>query len=278
MHFPSSLITTAQLQNELDNPNLVVLDCTIDKVGQSLKNTNLELIPNSLFLDIEKTFSDQNNPLPHTLISQEAFTAGIQELGINHDSIIILYDRWGIYSSPRAWWMFKVMGFDEVYILNGGLPGWIEQHYPTTDHYIKAIQKGNSTAQFNPKWYADKDYLLAQYQNKATSIVDARSSGRFTASVPEPRAGLRGGHIPNSHNLPFDLVIAGNSYRTKEELEILFSTFNHDNNEQIFSCGSGITASILAFASHLLGSQNIKVYDGSWSEWGQEDLKLPISN
>lgn len=277
MYFPSSLITPAQLSNELDNSKIVLLDCTIDKVGQSLRGTSLELIANSLFFDIENTFSDKNNPLPHTLVSQETFSKGIQELGINQDSIIILYDRWGIYSSPRAWWMFKVMGFDQVYILEGGIPAWKEQHYPTSNQHIKSLQKGNAVAQFNPNWYADRAYILDYYTNSETSIIDARSQGRFTASAPEPRAGLRGGHIPNSHNLPFDLVLEGNSYDSKEELEKLFKAFNN-SNEQIFTCGSGVTASILAFASHLLGNKNIKVYDGSWSEWGQEELNLPISN
>lgn len=277
MYFSSSLITPQQLSNELDNSKIALLDCTIDKVGQSLKDTSLELIANSLFFDIENTFSDKNNPLPHTLVSPEIFTEGIQELGINQDSIIVLYDRWGIYSSPRAWWMFKVMGFDQVYILAGGLPAWKDHHYATSDHHVKPWQKGNANAHFNSEWFADKDYVLANYQNNTTSIIDARSQGRFTASAPEPRAGLRGGHVPNSYNLPFDLVLEGNSYRSEEELGKLFKTFN-PNNEQIFSCGSGITASILAFASHLLGNKNIKVYDGSWSEWGQEELNLPISN
>lgn len=276
MYFPSSLITTAQLQKEFENPNVVLLDCTIDKVGQSLKDTKLALIPKSLFFDIENTFSDHNSHLPHTLVSTEVFTKGIQELGINQDSIIILYDRWGVYSSPRAWWMFKVMGFEQVYILDGGLPTWKEKHEPIADQYIKPLAKGTGQARFNTAWYADKTYVLTQYQNIKTSIIDARSQARFIASAPEPRAGLRGGHIPHSYNLPFDLVLKGNSYRSTEELENLFKTFDN-THEQIFSCGSGVTASILAFASHLIGNQNIKVYDGSWSEWGQEDLDLPIA-
>ncbi|GEM65014.1 sulfurtransferase [Sphingobacterium faecium NBRC 15299] len=276
MYFPSSLITTAQLQKEFENPNVVLLDCTIDKVGQSLKDTKLALIPNSLFFDIENIFSDYSSALPHTLVSTEVFTKGIQELGINQDSIIILYDRWGVYSSPRAWWMFKVMGFEQVYVLDGGLPAWKEKHHPIADQYLKTLAKGNGQARFNTAWYADKTYVLTQYENSKASIIDARSQARFTASAPEPRAGLRGGHIPQSYNLPFDHVLKGNRYRSTEELEDLFKTFDA-THEQIFSCGSGVTASILAFASHLIGNQNIKVYDGSWSEWGQEDLDLPIA-
>lgn len=279
MYFPSSLITTAQLQKELENPNVVLLDCTIDKVGQSLKDTKLALIPNSLFFDIENSFSDHNNPLPHTLVSTEVFTKEIQKLEINQDSIIILYDRWGIYSSPRAWWMFKVMGFEQVYVLDGGLPAWKEQHYPLTGQYKVPLSIGNAQAHFNATWYADQTDILAQYQNTSTRITDARSNGRFTASAPEPRAGLSGGHIPNSYNIPFDLVLNGHHYRTKEELENLFNTANyHDVNHHIYTCGSGVTASILAFASHILGNKNIKVYDGSWSEWGQRDLGLPIAH
>ncbi|UIR56496.1 sulfurtransferase [Sphingobacterium sp. SRCM116780] len=276
MYFPSPLISALELKQELNNPQLIILDCTIDKVGQSLKDSPLTLIPNSLFFDIENRFSDPNSKLPHTLVSEEIFTKEAQALSINQDSILVLYDRWGIYSSPRAWWMFKVMGFNQVYVLNGGLPAWIEHQYAVSEHYASIPINGNFQAHFTYKWYADKDYILERYKNNDTYIFDARSNGRFNGAVAEPRKGLRGGHIPNSHNLPFEVVLNGNYYRTKEELSTIFEASNSSGTEQIFTCGSGITASIIAFSSYLAGHQNIRVYDGSWAEWGQENLILPI--
>lgn len=273
MHFETSLITIKQLQENFDNPKIVVVDCTIDKVGQSMKGSQLRLIPNSLFFDIENKFSDVKNSLPHTLVAADEFTKEIQTLGIDNDNIIILYDRWGIYSSPRAWWMFKVMGFEQVFVLDGGLPAWEKEKLPVMNTYLIPTKAGNATAQFSPQYYAGKATILSAYNNRDISIIDARSQERFNATAPEPRAGLLGGHIPYSHNLPFDRVLDGNYYRSKEELTSLFSDYC---DHQIYTCGSGVTASILAFASYLSGNKNISVYDGSWSEWGQKELKLPI--
>lgn len=129
-------------------------------------------------------------------------------------------------------------------------------------------------ATFREEYYADKEYVLAHYKNKEVDIFDARSKGRFTGLVPEPRKGLKGGHIPHSKNIPFEEVLDGETYKSKEEIASIFQ--HHLNgNEQIFTCGSGITASILAFASHLIGQQKLRVYDGSWAEWGIEELNLP---
>lgn len=274
MEFSSSLIEPQELYEALQDEALIILDCTIDKVDKSLKGTPLELIPNSLFFDIEGKLSDPKSKLPHTLIKPQQYEEEMQQLGINQDSTVVLYDRWGVYSSPRAWWMFKVMGFDSVYILNGGLPLWKKNKYPLVKEYAHAKVKGNFMATFREEYYADKEYVLAHYKNKEVDIFDARSKGRFTGLVPEPRKGLKGGHIPHSKNIPFEEVLDGETYKSKEEIASIFQ--HHLNgNEQIFTCGSGITASILAFASHLIGQQKLRVYDGSWAEWGIEELNLP---
>ena len=129
--YKSSILSLAALKKLLTDPNLVILDTTIDKVNQKIDDTNRKLIPNSLFFDIENDFSAHNTGLPHSLVDQETFTTKVQQLGINKDSIIVLYDRWGVYSSPRAWWMFKTMGFNDVYVLNGGLNAWKEENKAT---------------------------------------------------------------------------------------------------------------------------------------------------
>ncbi|QIH35754.1 sulfurtransferase [Sphingobacterium sp. DR205] len=277
MLFKSALISASELQDVLiQNGNVILLDCTIDKVGQSLKDAKLELLPNSLFFDIEGKFSDHASKLPHTLVSEQVFEKEVQALGIDQNSTVVLYDRWGIYSSPRAWWMFKVMGFDQVYILNGGVPVWKKNKYKLADSYKQQDKGGNFKAHFQKNLYADKDYILAHYRAANVAIFDARSKGRFSGLVPEPRKGLNGGHIPHSKNLPFEELLKDIYYKPTDELKQQFDQFKTTGNEYIFSCGSGVTASILAFASYISGHTNIRVYDGSWSEWGREELNLPI--
>ncbi|MCA5006068.1 sulfurtransferase [Sphingobacterium bovistauri] len=276
MIFKSSLITAQELADALKQDTIVLLDCTIDKVGQSMKAEKLELIPNSSFFDIEGKLSDNTSSLPHTLVSPIIFENEMQNIGINQTSTVVLYDRWGVYSSPRAWWMFKVMGFHNVYILNGGVPAWKKFNYPISNNYKESVEKGNLKTNYLNEWIADKDYILKHLDGNSIEIFDARSQGRFSGIAPEPRKGLKSGHIPHSKNIPFENLLKGEFYSDIKEIETIFKEQNPRNSTHVFTCGSGITASILAFASHLIGTPNIRVYDGSWSEWGNENLNLPI--
>lgn len=276
MHFNQPIISVQELKENINNPSFILLDCTINKVGQKIDSENLELIPNSKFFDLEGRFSDHIINLPHTLINENDFTKEVQNLGINKDSILICYDRWGVYSSPRVWWMFKVMGFNDVYVLNGGLPSWKQENYLITNNYILENKKGNFTADFQFDWYVNKQIMLNSIDDFSKTIIDARSEGRFRGIDPEPRKGLRSGNIPNSKNLFFETVLDGEKLKTKEELEIIFNSITNNEKENIFSCGSGVTASILALAANFIGYDKIKVYDGSWSEWGADE-NLPIS-
>lgn len=272
----TGLITINECKELLANPKTILLDATIDKVNQKIDNSNVKLIPNSLFLDIENDFSDHSTGLPHTMINASDFTAKAQKLGINNDSIIILYDRWGVYSSPRAWWMFNYMGHKNVYVLNGGLPAWISKDLPTVGEYITPHKAGNYQATEQTNWFAGKQYVLAQINKKSTHIIDARGTPRFLGTVPEPRTGVRSGHIPNSKNLPFEEVLTGIFMKDTTTIKERFTNLLTQDGLNIFSCGSGITASILALAAYEADYKNITVYDGSWAEWGS-DITLPIT-
>lgn len=253
---------------------VVILDASIDKVGQHLDNNNLELIPDSVFLDIEGKFSDKRIALPHTMIDSSTFETEARKLGIDKDSTILLYDRWGVYSSPRAWWMFKYMGVDEVYVINGGLPAWKLEGLGITNSYIDVAKVGNFESHPRTQWIVDMNELKTLIGKNDIHITDARSAGRFAGTAPEPRIGLKSGHIPGSKNIPFDQVLNGIYFQPEESLKSIYTDKTSTVGQNIFTCGSGITASILALGAYELGFRNLRVYDGSWSEWGSDPTSI----
>lgn len=254
---------------------MVLLDATIDKIDASLKDEKLELIPHSLFFDTENRASETSSPLPHTLTSVENFSNYIAELGIHKDSIIVVYDRWGVYSSPRAWWTFKVFGFENVFVLDGGLPAWKGNQLPVVDAYIETKKTTPITVQLNKEWIATADNVLQVLEDENVRIVDARSPARFRGKQAEPRPGIRSGHIPNAYNVFFEDILDENFLQSPQKINLIFKAIGDPENDYIFSCGSGITASILALAAYSIGYHSVKVYDGSWSEWGANP-DLPI--
>ncbi len=286
----SPLISTDVALQMINDDQVVLLDATIDKVNEKMDRDRLELIPGSLFFDIEGSFSDHESVYPHTMVDAEVFEREARKLGINQGDKVIVYDRWGIYSSPRAWWMFKLMGVEEVYVLRGGLPAWKAAGLPIVDAYreVEGLE-GNFVAREDKDWMIGTEDLKNRLDMDGQMIVDARSEGRFHGTAPEPRAGLKSGHIPGSKNIPFDRVLDGIDYKEDEELSRIFegklvsesvltdgkmSIGNKPignkpiGNRNIFTCGSGVSAAILALAAYHLGSRNVTVYDGSWSEWG----------
>lgn len=263
----SNLVSVEWLKSHLDDKDLIILDATISKVTSKTETIIFEAIPNAIFFDIKNKFSDVTALFPNTIPSETQFQEAAQELGININFKIVVYDALGIYSSPRAFWLFKTFGFKNVYVLNGGLPEWKKQGFKTVSKYAESNLKGNFKAIYQPNKNEFFDSIKSISEDKNITIIDARSSARFNCEVPEPRVGLSSGTIPNSINLPFKLVLNEGLLKSKSELQNLFKTVTLNPN-LVFTCGSGITASILYLAATEAGYKNTSVYDGSWTEYG----------
>jgi len=272
------IVSVDWLKDHLKDDNLIVLDCTIPKVTAQATSEIEEQkvqIKGAILFDIKNTFSDITANFPNTVLTPNEFEQKAQELGINSDSAIVCYDDFGMYSSPRVWWNFRLMGFNNIAVLDGGLPKWKSNDLPIEFPQKNQLSKGNFKVSYqSEKLKHTKDVLLA-IENKDILIADARSKGRFFGTEREPREDVKSGHIPNSVSLPFNSVIDNDLFKSKEALKLVFNTINPDNKTLIFSCGSGITASVLALAAEVSGNKSYAVYDGSWTEWGSTE-GLPI--
>jgi len=174
-----------------------------------------------------------------------------------------------VYSSPRVWWMFKIMGFDNISVLDGGLPNWVLQKYPVENFNETIFNQGDFEVNFRPEKVRSFDFVKKNLTSQNALVIDARSADRFNGITLEPRKGLRGGNIPNSINIPFQNVLEEGKFKSKEELLTLFNSYDIKNMPLIFSCGSGLTACIVLLASELVLENKKSIYDGSWTEWGQ---------
>ncbi len=263
----TTIVSANWLYEHINNDNIVVLDATLSKATEKGGHKLNDYIPGTRFFDIKDTFSDGNAPFPNTMISAKEFETAARELGINTNSTIVVYDLYGIYSSARAWYMFRSMGHENIAVLNGGLPAWNANHYLTEEYKEYKGKKGNLEVKYNDAFFKDYNYLLKNLMEVNKIIIDARSTDRFKGHVPEPRPGLRKGHIPNSENIPYGNLFEKGFLKDKESLQAIFEAYKN-KDELIFSCGSGVTACILALGAEISGIKNYSVYDGSWTEWG----------
>jgi len=254
------------------NPNAIVLDASRPKPGQKVFERK-EFIENSIIFNYAAEFAKEDAVLPNTLPSAEQFEREAQKLGINQDSILLIYDAHGIFSAPRAWFMFYLMGAQNIHVLNGGLPAWKAQGYPLVSEPIRAEHKGNFKTDLNADKIIEIQDIYTQSTQGNSVTLDARGAGRFSGKNPEPRPGIRSGHIPKSRNLPYTLLVENNQYKTLENLKPYFKDLEEDKPVN-FTCGSGVTACILALAYYELGHENFKIYDGSWTEYGQSTFEV----
>ncbi|HYX45644.1 MAG TPA: sulfurtransferase [Sphingomicrobium sp.] len=265
-----SLVSTEWLERHLGEPDLVVVDSSwhMPASGRSAKEDYLKAhVPGARFLDIDE-LSDHSDPSPHMLPGAVEFATAMERLGIGSDDRIVVYDNSPIHTAARGWFTFRHFGARNVAILDGGFQKWLAEGRPT-----QAGEPPKRATRFEASELRDhavtKEHILA---GAGCALVDARGKARFEATEPEPRPGIAGGHIPGARNLPFGLLFDDRGcFKSSDDLRRAFEGAGLDPSKPfIASCGSGVTATSLIFAAHLLGGGAGKLYDGSWTEWGAD--------
>jgi thiosulfate/3-mercaptopyruvate sulfurtransferase len=265
-----SLVTISWLAARLEDPGVVILDATLPPVGVTPPVDTHALyvakhIPGAIFFDIE-ALSDRPNPLPHMLPPPDVFSRNVSALGIGNQMDIIIYEQEGVFSGPRAWWTLKTFGAQHVYLLDGGLRAWIEAGLPTNSGPVhRAPAVFHATLDQN----AVRDFSQMQQMIAAHGqILDARSAGRFAGTIPEPRPGLSSGHMPGAVSIPYTELVEEGRLKPIEELRRIFIATGVDLQQPITTtCGSGVTAAVLALGLEAAGAKQVSLYDGSWSEY-----------
>ncbi len=274
------IVETDWLAAHLDAPDLVIFDGSwhLPTAGRDAKAEYLaEHIPGAMFFDIDDLV-DEKSSLPHMLPPTPKFASRMKKLGVGDGMRIVVYDTYGLFSAARVWWTFRAMGHQDVAVLNGGLKKWKAEGRPLEDGQPVARTARHFTPLLNNSLVRDLDDMKSYVKKGDMQIVDARPKGRFEGTETEPRPGLRSGHIPGSKNVPSQSIVnEDGTLKSKPELEAIFRASGIDPHAPVVTtCGSGVTASMLALALSVLGQTNAGVYDGSWAEWGQESLGTPI--
>jgi thiosulfate/3-mercaptopyruvate sulfurtransferase len=268
------LVDTEWLARHLGTSDLRVIDATwyLPHLRRDARAEFAQAhIPGAVYFDIDE-IADRQSPLPHMLPSPEVFARAVGALGIGDGDRVVAYGGANLIASARAWWMFRVFGHDRVAVLDGGMPRWRAETRPlTADAPVPSARR--FTARFQAALVADLGRVRASVGPGGEQVLDARSHGRFRAMEPEPRAGLRGGHVPGSFNLPYDrLVGEGGTLLPATALRAAFDAAGIDLDAPVIAtCGSGVSAAVLALGLYVLGRPEASVYDGSWTEWGGRD-------
>ncbi|TFI56917.1 3-mercaptopyruvate sulfurtransferase [Sphingomonas parva] len=268
-----SLVSTQWLEGELGASDLAILDATLLLPGDP-RDPRGEYeaghIPGAAFLDLEE-ISDSANPVPHMLPGEAKMASRMQALGVRDGQRIVVYDNSPLHSAARAWWMLRAFGARRIAILDGGMAKWRAEGRPL-ESGTRGPVRGHFSPRLDPGAVADKATMLGLIGKADHEIVDARPAARFSGEDSEPRPGMASGHIPGSKNLPQgQLFDPDNRWKRGDALRAAFEAAGVDLDKPLVTtCGSGVTAAVLLFGAHLLGKDDVRLYDGSWSEWGAD--------
>jgi thiosulfate/3-mercaptopyruvate sulfurtransferase len=266
------LVTPSWLASRLHDPGTVILDATLPPVGVSPPADTraryvAKHIRGAVFFDIDE-MSDHSTPLPHMLPTPEAFSRSMSALGVGDQMAIVIYEQEGVFSAPRVWWMLRTFGAQNVYMLDGGLRAWTEAGLPMQSGEVQ-----RAPASFHAKLdhNAVKSFIqIQQMIAEHTQILDARSAGRFSGNAPEPRPGIGSGHMPGATSVPFTELVKEGRLKPAQELGEIFAAKGVDMERPITTtCGSGVTAAVIALGLEIAGAKHVSLYDGSWAEYAQ---------
>jgi len=269
-------IDPADLLKEIETGAVRVIDGSWALDGTDMQALyRQDHIPGALFFDLD-AISDHSTALPHMAPSPAQFAAAVGQMGIGENDPVVIYDRQGLFSAARVWWTFKLMGHENVRVLRGGLPAWKAAGLVVSDQVPTPVPTRYTPHHF-PEKIIDINELRNSLKAPGVLILDARPQARFDGSAPEPRTGLRSGHMPGSRSLPFNELVRDGALKPRNELAAIFQSYGIDDvTTVITTCGSGVTAAVISMALHESGHASARLYDGSWAEWGQARLDTPV--
>ncbi len=277
---PDALVSTEWLAQHMDAPDVRVVDATyfLPNVDRNAREEYAAChIPGAVFFDIDDV-CDSDNPLPHMMPPAEKFTSRVRKMGLGNGNRVVVYDNGGGMAGCRVWWMFRVFGHDDVAVLDGGLAKWLAEERPVED-MAPAPRERHFASREDHTLVRTVDQILDNVESGKELVVDVRAAGRFNGTAPEPREGMRSGHIPGAVNLPYEKVLDLDNHRVfrpADEIAAEVEAAGIDLDQPIVaSCGSGVSAAVLALGLYLIGHERAAVYDGSWTEWGgREDTPI----